>query len=386
MSGYQRLTREELYDLVWSTPATKLGERFSLSGRGLAKLCERHEIPVPERGWWAKKAAGHNVEKPPLLPAKTPGIETIDVYVRDDFRQWLTTEERDFFEKRLLEESSAPPVIPEVDDSRHPLIVQSRRKRRNGDGPVPLHMHIAVSEPLRNRALRLATGLVNACEARGYTFERQPDATDGVAFVQVFGHPIGIWIVEPPQRVPHMLSPSEAREKAVGRGWQIPEYDSVPSGELSILLDHPADGERRSFSGGKEREIEAVLPDVLKSLIRIAMRLRAAKNRRDEELKQQQEAAALRQREERRRQEEQARIAAERKRRRELLRDAANFRRAHTLSELIAAVEEIASSEGVDQRVLAEWQSHANATAESLNPVPRIVKALLGVIDSGRTT
>jgi hypothetical protein len=183
-----------------------------------------------------------------------------------------------------------------------------------------------------------------------------------------------------------LLTPSEAREKAVGRGWQIPEYDSAPSGELSILLDHPADGERRSFSGGKEREIEAVLPALLKSLIRIAMRLRAAKNRQDEELKQRQEAAELRQREERRRQEEQARIAAERKRRRELLRDAANFRRAHTLCEMIATAEEIASSEGVDQRVLAEWQSHANATAESLNPVPRIVKALLAVIDPGRTT
>lgn len=385
MSGYQQLTREELYELVWSTPATKLGERFSLSGRGLAKLCERHEIPVPERGWWAKKAAGHNLKRPPLLPAKTPGIETIQLYVRDDFRQWLTADEREFFEKRLLEESSAaPPVVPEADDSRHPLIVQSRKKRRNVDGPLPLHLNIAVSEPLRDRALRLATAFVNVCEARGYSFERQPDSTDGVAFLHVFGHPIGICIAEPPRRVPHVLTPAEAREKAVGRGWQIPEYDSVPSGELSIFLDHPADGERRSFSGGKEREIEAVLPDLLKSLIRIAMRLRAAENRRHEELRQRQEAAELRQREERRRQEEQARIAAEQKRRRQLFRDAANLRRAHTLLELIAAVEEIASSEGVDDDVLAEWLSHAQATVESLNPVRRIVKALLGL--SSRTT
>jgi hypothetical protein len=185
---------------------------------------------VPERGWWAKKAAGHNVEKPPLLPAKTPGIETIQLYVRDDFRQWLTTEERDFFEKRLLDESSAPPVIPEVDDIRHPLIVQSRKKRQNADGPVPLHMHIAVSEPLRDRALRLATGLVNACEVRGYTFERQPDATDGVAFVQVFGHPIGIWIVEPPQRVPHCSRHPKRGRKQLAAAGRYPNTTRLRAG------------------------------------------------------------------------------------------------------------------------------------------------------------
>jgi hypothetical protein len=122
---------------------------------------------------------------------------------------------------------------------------------------------------------------------------------------------------------------------------------------------------------GERVEIEAVLPDLLKSLIRIAMRLRAAENRRREELRQRQEAAELRQREERRRQEEQARIMAEQKRRRELLRDAANLRRAHTLLELIAAVEDIAVSEGVNEGVLAEWLNHAQATAESLNPANR---------------
>jgi hypothetical protein len=387
MSGYQRLTREELYELVWSTPATKLGERFSLSGRGLAKLCARHEIPVPERGWWAKKAAGHNVKQPPLLPAKTRGIETVRLYVRDDFRQWLTTEERESFEKRLLEESTAPPpVVPEIDDSRHPLIIQARKKRRNQDGPVPLHLDIEVSDSVRDRAIRLATGLVNACENRGYSFKTKPESTNGVAAVHVFGQPIGIRIFEPPRRVPHPLTPAEAREKAVGRGSQIPEYDSVPSGELMILLDHTAGSERQSFSGGQKREIEAVLPDVLKTLIRIAMRLRADQNRRDQELRQRQEAAELRRREELQRQEEQARIVAERKRRRELLRDTANLHCARTLRELIAAVEQAASSEGVEEDALAEWVKHAKTVAESLNPVQRIVKALRDAQPSGQTT
>ena len=105
---HERFSRQELYDLVWSIPASKLCEQFGMSGRGLAKLCLRHEIPVPERGWWARKAAGHDVKKLPLLPIKNPYLETIELYVREDFRTYLTADELSTFEKRLADESSTP--------------------------------------------------------------------------------------------------------------------------------------------------------------------------------------------------------------------------------------------------------------------------------------
>ena len=59
----QTFTRRELYDLVWSKPILKLAEEFGLSDRGLAKICERHRIPVPPRGYWAKLAAGKPIKQ-----------------------------------------------------------------------------------------------------------------------------------------------------------------------------------------------------------------------------------------------------------------------------------------------------------------------------------
>jgi hypothetical protein len=59
------LTREELYALVWSEPIQKLAPRYGLSDRGFGKLCARYDIPVPPRGWWAKKAAGKRVKQDP---------------------------------------------------------------------------------------------------------------------------------------------------------------------------------------------------------------------------------------------------------------------------------------------------------------------------------
>jgi len=66
------LTREELYAQVWADPMTKVAERYGLSDRGLAKICERMGIPVPGRGYWAQRQVV-GVSLQPKLPMIKPG-------------------------------------------------------------------------------------------------------------------------------------------------------------------------------------------------------------------------------------------------------------------------------------------------------------------------
>lgn len=40
--GTVRLTREELYTQVWSTPMYALAQKYNLSDVGLAKICKKH--------------------------------------------------------------------------------------------------------------------------------------------------------------------------------------------------------------------------------------------------------------------------------------------------------------------------------------------------------
>jgi hypothetical protein len=54
----KRLSRAELYALVWSEPMKTLAGRFGISDVALKKTCARAEIPTPDRGYWAKKEAG----------------------------------------------------------------------------------------------------------------------------------------------------------------------------------------------------------------------------------------------------------------------------------------------------------------------------------------
>lgn len=69
-SSAREITREDLYELVWQRPMWKVAPEFGLSGNGLAKLCRREGIPVPERGYWAKLAHGKRVKRASLQPPK----------------------------------------------------------------------------------------------------------------------------------------------------------------------------------------------------------------------------------------------------------------------------------------------------------------------------
>jgi hypothetical protein len=66
--------REELYELVWSEPMTKVAGRYEVSSSFLARVCTRLHVPRPPRGYWAKLAVGKARPKPPL-PGAQPGDE-----------------------------------------------------------------------------------------------------------------------------------------------------------------------------------------------------------------------------------------------------------------------------------------------------------------------
>ncbi len=62
------VSREELYEQVWSKPMTKVAADYGVTGTALKKTCDRHRIPTPERGYWAKLEHGKRVQKQPLPP------------------------------------------------------------------------------------------------------------------------------------------------------------------------------------------------------------------------------------------------------------------------------------------------------------------------------
>lgn len=65
---HTEFTRKELYDLVWSQPMRTVAASLGISDVALAKHCKKAGIPLPQRGYWAKKQAG----KPTIQIALRP--------------------------------------------------------------------------------------------------------------------------------------------------------------------------------------------------------------------------------------------------------------------------------------------------------------------------
>jgi Phage integrase family len=81
-----RISRKDLYELIWSEPTTTLARRFGLSDVGLTKVCRRSDIPPPPRGYWAKIAAGDNIQRPDLPVRADLGSRAVAFRVNDDCR------------------------------------------------------------------------------------------------------------------------------------------------------------------------------------------------------------------------------------------------------------------------------------------------------------
>ena len=64
--GVIRVGRRELYERVWTTPMVAVCRDYGISNVGLAKVCKRHKIPCPPRGYWARKHSGQAVRRTPL--------------------------------------------------------------------------------------------------------------------------------------------------------------------------------------------------------------------------------------------------------------------------------------------------------------------------------
>ena len=60
--------RVELYNEVWDQPLVKLAKKYRISDVRVGKVCRKLRIPLPGRGYWAKRKAGKPVGQLPLAP------------------------------------------------------------------------------------------------------------------------------------------------------------------------------------------------------------------------------------------------------------------------------------------------------------------------------
>jgi hypothetical protein len=82
----QRMSRLQLYNLVWATLVTALTPQLGISDVALKKTCVKFDVPVPPRGYWAKLEVGKPMFKV-ALPPRAAGMND-EVVVGERNRYW----------------------------------------------------------------------------------------------------------------------------------------------------------------------------------------------------------------------------------------------------------------------------------------------------------
>ncbi|HBG26719.1 MAG: hypothetical protein A2Y10_01390 [Planctomycetes bacterium GWF2_41_51] len=73
------ITRNQLYERVWSLPLKILARDFGISDVRLGRICRKHGIPLPGIGYWAKFKSGKEVGRKELPPIVNRSIQSFPI-------------------------------------------------------------------------------------------------------------------------------------------------------------------------------------------------------------------------------------------------------------------------------------------------------------------
>ena len=70
------LSRQELYDLIWSTKVAQLAADYGVTEATVKTHCNNRRVPRPAGRYWRAIAAGGNPPKKPLPPSDQQAFES----------------------------------------------------------------------------------------------------------------------------------------------------------------------------------------------------------------------------------------------------------------------------------------------------------------------
>jgi len=328
------LTRQQLYDLVWSKPVRDVAKDFGMSDVALAKRCRAVRVPIPPRGYWARVAAGQKPRRPTLPKYRGSRTKVSGRFASEDRRAAglaaCPTEQTDQSPggNRADDEPTvtftprptpAPtehttPISPaeaalrtRIDalhftlgtdlSAAHTAVLRTavhlkHLKSRDltwprGTRSGPIIEVRNVSEAQQDRAFKVLDALLRGAAALGWPFEApppDPNADRRQSFARstyrppVYGHlitdgePLQLRIDERQRQSDHVPTEQEKADKKLGRHVWMPRFDYAPSGELRLHVTEPGHSyTEKVWKDTKAHPLEVQVRRILHGLLDLAL-------------------------------------------------------------------------------------------------------------------
>jgi hypothetical protein len=298
------LSRDDLYELVWSKPMMELAKDFGISDVALAKRCRRLGIPVPGRGYWARVDAGQTPYRPKLpkreaqwgddsalTVAPSVGAYSATILASEVAQEALQSAAPESVPARIAALTIVPSTslleaLPAVKRTairaKHPRRSELTFARGEKSGAV---VALDVTPEVLDRALLLADSLLRAGEALGWVFDdplalrkkqglpvQEEEKSTGSAAdankgsepytgrMLVEGEQVAFRIEERFRDEPLEVTAAQLAREKREYGYHAPRKVSVPTGALRLVrLDtyHTYGGpDRRSWYDRKGKRVE----------------------------------------------------------------------------------------------------------------------------------
>lgn len=359
------LTRNELYDLVWSEPVLSLSKKWGIPGSRLRSICQKMKIPLPKAGYWQKLQ--HN--KPVLvhpLPEGYAGEDRIEILlnaIEEEKNAPLTTEES----RQQLQKTTTQNVLPSKVPSKlvhpDPLITAAKVTLSSGNGRYYQHgglvwtaenqIDIRVAPKNIGRALRFMDTLIKLLRTRGHDIE----ISYGTTYLVIDKQKIEFQLKELMRSVYVEHKSSYADSTWTSREYQATGQFALRVGKYSTL---------REWKDGK-LQLEDQLRSIVTKLEALAEKINIEQIERDKWHQQQQEKWRV----EKELKEQKEREAQAFK---DFLEKAQQWQQAKMLREYIAAVESKAQQNDHftdDTRAWLEW---AQQKADDVDPLKKALQ------------
>lgn len=361
MSDKREFSRKEFYILVWSKPITTLAKEFGYSDTAIRKICIKHNIPMPQRGYWSKLKFNKKVKKTPF-PKNTDELEIIILYmdenIEPDYKP--TPSKLIALKKEILNDEKLKLNVPKTLKNPDPLVVLARNDLKSKSPSLRTGkqgllvtssdiLKIEVSKASVSRALRFMDTLVKVVKRRGHKIE-----VGSKTYVVIDNIKIEI-------RIREVLKTIKISDNI---------YDTrnyVPSGEVVFRIDsYPS----KEWRGTKTETLEEKLPTIIAKFEIIA---EEAKARRIEHRRWQEQQEKI----EKKRRELQKLKDDELQSLKKLLNASTRFHKAQYIRNYIVQFEEYAHRTKTLNNEKNEWLNWAKEKADWYDPfIEKEVKLL----------
>ena len=333
------VTRNKLYDWVWSKSITTLSNELDIPGPVIRDVCKEHEIPTPKQGHWMKLMHG----KPsPRIPLPISDNVTIEIRTQSKTKIKNKVKEAGLAYKVSNRLTNPHPLVKKAKEIMNKQHAGSYGKGRDVVYSAGKCLATEVTRPNIPRALRLWDTLIKLIIKRGHEI-----SDDKESEFLIFGEEFTIRVREILKRV-----------KVEDSSWE--RYEKVGSGILSIKVHQFYN--KKEWKNSKSKPIEDQLGDILLHLEELAQNEKRDRAERKEWHKKYEEEQAIKKL-------KVEHLKSELDSFKRVLESSARWEKSQSLRNYINAVEKQAIQFNLLDKEKSEWIKWAKEKADWFDPL-----------------